>query len=192
MELSPRFYHWFVRPKLFTQLYIHNVLQTRYDFSNRSVLDFGCGIGTSSSIFNPKDYLGIDPDDKRVRYAKQLYPNYQFAVFDGKELPLNNQRFDYIVIVAVLHHISTEEISRYLQKFRQALKPNGRILVLEPCLFNKPCLSNSLMHFFDNGPYIRDEKGYLELFEANDFKTSIHKQFKHFFYNELFFSATLH
>ena len=191
MELSPRLYHWFVRPRFFTKLYIINVLQTGFDFSNMRVLDFGCGIGTNSSIFNPNYYFGIDPDCKRVEYAKRLYPTYQFDVIDGKELPLNNHSLDYIVIVAVLHHISSEDISNYLQQFKQALKPYGRILVIEPCLSKSSRLSNLLMNFFDNGPYIRDEKGYLELFEINHYKTVILKQFKRFFYNEVFFSATL-
>lgn len=191
MELSPRLYHWFVRPRLFTKLYINNVFQTGFDFSNMRILDFGCGIGTSSSIFNPNYYLGIDPDCKRIEYAKRLYPTYQFDVIDEKNLPLCNYSLDYIVIVAVLHHISTEDISDYLQQFKQVLKPYGRILVIEPCLSKSSRLSNILMNFFDNGPYIRDEKGYLELFKANHYKTSILKQFKRLFYNEIFFSATL-
>lgn len=37
MELSPRLDHWFVRPKLFTKLYINNILQTEFDFSNMRV-----------------------------------------------------------------------------------------------------------------------------------------------------------
>ncbi len=191
MELSPRLYHWFVRPKLLTKLYINNVLQTSFDFSNKSVLDFGCGIGSSSSIFDPNLYLGIDPDYNRVVYAKRLYPTHQFDVIDGKELPLNNCSFDYIVMVAVLHHISSGDILKYLQQFKHALKPFGRILVIEPCLIKSSHISNSLMEFFDNGPYIRDQEGYEELFQTNNFRITILKQFNRFFYNELFFSATL-
>lgn len=191
MELSPRLYHWVVRPKLFTKLYINNVLKTNFDFSTRNVLDFGCGIGTSCSIFNPNYYLGVDLDSKRIDYAKQLYPTYQFNVFDGKELPLKHRSLDFIVIVAVLHHISNEDIRNYLNQFRQALKSYGQILVIEPCLSENSRLRNSLMNFFDNGTYIRDEKDYINLFEDNHYKTSVLKQFKRFFYNEVFFSAQL-
>jgi 2-polyprenyl-3-methyl-5-hydroxy-6-metoxy-1,4-benzoquinol methylase len=191
MELSPRLYHWFVRPRLFTNLYINSVLQTGFDFSNSQVLDFGCGIGSSSSIFNPHCYLGVDPDDKRVNYAKQLYPAYQFQCINGKDLQLKKHSLDYIVMIAVLHHISSEEIFNYLQQFKSALKTDGRILVIEPCLSKDAHLSNLLMNFFDNGPYIRDEKSYIDLFEMNHFRTSILKQFKKFFYNEIFLTAAL-
>lgn len=191
MELSPRLYHWFVRPKLFTKLYINNVLQTSFDFKNKNVLDFGCGIGSSCSIFEPSHYLGIDPDWKRVEYAKRLYPNYQFDVITGKQLPINHCLLDYIVIVAVLHHISSEEILNYIQQFKSVLRPFGQILVIEPCLVKSSHLSNSLMKHFDNGSYIRDQESYLELFETNNFLTTVIKRFEKFFYNELFFSARL-
>lgn len=191
MELSPRLYHWFVRPKIFTKLYINNVLQKSFDFTNKNVLDFGCGIGSSSSIFDPSRYLGIDPDWKRVAYAKRLYPNYQFDVITGKQLPLNHCSLDFIVIVAVLHHISSEEILNYIHQFKRVLKASGQILVIEPYFANSSHLSNNLMKYFDNGSYIRDQERYLEFFEINQFKTTILKQFKKFFYNEIFFSATL-
>lgn len=191
MELSPRLYHRFIRPKFFTKLYINNLLQDSFDFRSRDILDFGCGIGSSSTIFDPNHYLGIDPDSKRVAYAKSLHPTYRFDVFDGEKLSLNEGALDYIIMVAVLHHISSESILNYLRQFKNALKPSGRILVIEPCLTNGSCLSNSLMKFFDKGPYIRDQQGYIDLFESNNFKPIIIKNFRKFFYNELFLSATL-
>lgn len=191
MELSPRLYHRFVRPKFFTKLYINNLLQDTFDFKSRNVLDFGCGIGSSSSIFDPTHYLGIDLDSKRVAYAKCLYPTYRFDVFDGKKLPRNAHALDYIIMVAVLHHISSESIVNYLQQFREALKPAGRILVIEPCLLKGPHLNNSLMKFFDKGSYIRDQDEYMDLFERSNFSPIIIKKFRRFFYNELFLSAQL-
>ncbi|WP_425800420.1 class I SAM-dependent methyltransferase [Desulfitobacterium sp. Sab5] len=191
MELSPRLYHWFVRPKFFTQLYINNLLQNSFDFRNKTILDFGCGIGSSSSIFDSNHYLGVDPDFHRVAYAKRLYPTYRFDVFDGKNLFLKQGSFDYIIMVAVLHHIPSDGVANYLTQLKRILKPFGQILVIEPCLAKNLRLSNSLMRFLDNGPYIRDSKGYIEIFKTNQFKTKIHKQYRRFFYHEIFFSAIL-
>lgn len=189
MELSPRLYHWVVRPKFFTQLYINKLLQTSFDFRNKAVLDFGCGVGSSSSIFDSNHYLGVDPDSQRIAYAKRLYPTYQFDVFDGKNLLLKQSSFDYIIMIAVLHHISSDGIANYLTQLKRILKPFGQILVIEPCFVRKLQLSNFLMRFFDNGAYIRDPKEYIEIFETNQFKAKLHKQYRKFFYNEVFFSA---
>lgn len=191
MELSPRLYHWLVRPKFLTDLYINNVLKLNFDFTNKIVLDFGCGTGSTSSIFIPSNYLGVDPDSRRVAYAKRLHPNHNFNVLKGSRLPISDNSIDYILIIAVLHHISSDDIQAYLQDFPRILKPYGKIVVIEPCLFKHSYLSNWFMNFFDKGKYIRDEESYLEMFKINNFRTEVIKRYKKLFYNEIFFSASL-
>lgn len=84
MELYPILYHLFVRPKWFPKsytLYINNVIKSKFDFHNKMVLDFGSGIGTSCSMFNPANYLGVDCDSNRIRYVKRLYPEYSLVSY---------------------------------------------------------------------------------------------------------------
>lgn len=190
MELSPILYHCFVRPRWLTKLYIDNIIKSNFDFYNKTVLDFGCGIGSSSSMFTPTNYLGIDPDPKRVDYARHLYPEHRFDVLQEKRLPVVNKSVDYILIIAVLHHIPSEELSDYLQKFHRVLKSYGKILVIEPCFFKNSHFNNHFMAFFDNGKYIRNMDGYFQLFYDNNYQINTVKRYKKLsFYNELFFSA---
>jgi cyclopropane fatty-acyl-phospholipid synthase-like methyltransferase len=45
MPLSPRLYHSFIRPKWFTQKYIHDHITEHFQLENKKVLDFGSGTG---------------------------------------------------------------------------------------------------------------------------------------------------
>src|ERR1700730_10679131 len=189
MELSPQLYHRLVRPKWFTNFYIHNNLRSHFNFTAKTVLDFGSGIGSNCSMFHPTCYIGLDVDQKRIDYAKRIYPTYSFQVLQGDHLPIQDQSIDYILIVAVLHHIPTTEVSNYLIEFQRILKPEGRIIGIEPCFFHKSS-TNWFMSLFDKGKYIQSEEGYFDHFRKHDFEIEVLKRFKKLIlYNELYFSA---
>ena len=191
MRLSPRFYHWFVRPNILNKRYIKGVLDQYFNFTDKNVLDFGSGIGSASSLCSKAHYTGVDPDSRRIAYAQRLNPGYDFEVLEGSNLPLENNSVDYILSLAVLHHIASEDLTPYLSEFQRILKPYGKVVVLEPCLRKKSFLSNSVMKLCDNGSFIRDYDSYIKLFEIKDFKTELLTQFKKGLYNEILFTATL-
>ncbi|MHB1405014.1 MAG: class I SAM-dependent methyltransferase [Desulfitobacteriaceae bacterium] len=191
MELSPRLYHWFVRPNIINNLYIKGVLGRYFNFTGKKVLDFGSGIGSASFLCSKAHYTGVDPDSRRITYARRLNPGYNFQVLEGTNLPLENNSVDYILSLAVLHHIASEDLVPYLSEFQRILKPYGNVVVLEPCLLRKSFLSNSVMKLCDNGRFIRDYDSYIKLFELKDFKTQFLTKFKKGLYNEILFTATL-
>ncbi|BCG59332.1 class I SAM-dependent methyltransferase [Paenibacillus sp. URB8-2] len=189
---TPQLYHWIVRPKWFTKKYIHDQIKPRFAFNDKIVLDFGSGTGANCSMFQPVHYLGIDPDAKRIHYARRSYPDYKFHVLEHGKLPVDNESVDYILIVAVLHHISSEEIADYMKEFKRILKPDGNIIVMEPCICKKKPLCNWFMNFYDDGEYIRREEEYIQLFRENEFTSQVINRFrKGFLYHELFFTANL-
>lgn len=190
MELSPRLYHYFVRPRLFSKIYIDNVISQSFALKDKTILDFGSGTGSGSFMSDPDRYLGVDIDPARVHYARRLYPGYRFDILEDNRLPVDDNYIDCILIVAVLHHISDEGLPGYLQEFHRVLKPHGKILVLEPCYCDKSRLNNRFMTFFDQGRFIRFADEYLDLFNRQMFRTKIIQRFKKLFYNEIFFLAS--
>jgi ubiquinone/menaquinone biosynthesis C-methylase UbiE len=192
LQLSPRIYHTLIRPKWFTKLYIQNHIQKHFNFTDKKVLDFGAGTGANCTLCRPDHYFGIDPDSYRIEFAKRLYNDYRFETFKGNELPADSHSFDYILIIAVLHHIPPEMVYGYIKEFKRVLKPDGRIVVIEPCLFEKSPISNWFMRTNDKGDYILREEGYLNYFTKEKFHCQVLKKYKKcFFYNELYFSASL-
>ncbi|MGG1576143.1 class I SAM-dependent methyltransferase, partial [Fictibacillus sp. NRS-1165] len=187
-----RVYHALVRPKLITKIYIEKNIQRHFDFSNKTVLDFGSGTGANCTLFSPDHYFGLDPDHGRIDFAKRMYSPYRFQAFSGNKLPAKDSSFDVILIIAVLHHISPEAIRDYVTEFKRILKPDGRIIIIEPCFFKKSPVSNWFMQWYDAGNYIRREEDYLNYFAKANFKCNVLKRFKKcLLYNELYFTAFL-
>ncbi|WP_084134764.1 class I SAM-dependent methyltransferase [Paenibacillus harenae] len=183
-------YHSFVRPKWFTKKYIHDHVHSHFTFDGQTVLDFGAGTGANCSMFHPLNYVGIDPDAKRIEFARRLYPDHAFKVLESETFPFEDASFDYILIIAVLHHVSSNEISRYIKEIQRILKPDGTIIIMEPCLCKNKPLSNGFMKWYDNGEYIRHEEEYIQLFTDHNLECQVIKRFrKCFLYNELFFSV---
>ena len=170
MELPPSLYHWLVRPEWFSQKYIIQYLNSNYCFKNKSVLDFGCGIGTNCTNFKPNHYLGVDCDLRRIDFARYKHPEYCFRETEGTHLPVSNGLLDYILILSVLHHIPGEEILEYLREFRRILKPDGKVIVMEPCVSGDLDLRSRLMCLVDRGKYIRNRNEYVGLFEQQGFQ----------------------
>lgn len=162
-----------------------------FDFAGKSTLDFGCGIGSNCYMFECDHYVGVDIDANRIDYAKKLHKNYSFSAIDGESLPFDDRKFDYIFLMAVLHHIPPKQIANYLVEFQRILKPGGKIFVIEPCIFENTPLNNRCMCFFDKGKYIRKEEEYLDLFKKGQYQiNNIEKFHKGYIYNEIFFTAT--
>lgn len=186
----PYLYHWFVRPQLFTKKYIHQPLQQTFQFEGRKVLDFGSGTGANCTMFEPEHYIGMEPDGDRVAFSQKRYPQHTFSVLDSNKLQLEEGSIDYILIIAVLHHIPTQQISDYMNEFKRVLKKNGTIVVIEPYLDPLRPICNFLMKKIDNGLYIRSENEYLNLFSEHDLDCRVVSRFKKcFLYNELFFTV---
>jgi SAM-dependent methyltransferase len=174
-------YHWIVRPRWFTKKYIHDHIKNHFQLDNKIVLDFGSGTGANCCLCHQDHYLGIEPDVQRVELAKRLYPRHSFMIFDEECIPAKDDSIDYVVIVAVLHHLSDEQIKKYLLEFKRVLKADGKIIVMEPCLCNNPSYKNRFMNWYDDGDYIRNEDGYLKLFLAEQYQCHV--------YNEIFLVA---
>ncbi len=78
------------------------------DYSRRSVLDVGCGVGGFYGFLLEKgiqcSFTGIDINPKMIEAAKENYPEIseRFMVFDVLEKEMN-QSFDYVFSVGPLN-----------------------------------------------------------------------------------------
>jgi len=189
MRLKPVYFEKLIRPRFAVKLYIEKILRTNFNFYKRSVLDFGCGTGANCYMFDKDAYLGVDVDAERISYAGKKYPGYTFDCLKNNTIPAKDRTFDFICITATIHHIPDEDFEKYRNEFFRILKPNGRIIAIEPCFFKNDIVNNSFMNFFDEGKYIRTEQAYVNLF-SKMYDVVVHKRFKKFLlYNEIFFSA---
>jgi SAM-dependent methyltransferase len=107
------------------------------DWSDKRVLDFGCGCGRNVANilngWNIGEVHGCDISETNIEYCNQYIPtvsnktNYEFFVNDGQSLrPAQSNYYDMIVSTIVLQHICVYSIRRMiLEDMYRCLKPGG-------------------------------------------------------------------
>ncbi len=107
------------------------------------ILDVGCGNGRLLDYLSQRrniTYVGIDQNQKFVEIAKKKFGNsrldspkfYSANILQPESLStIDDQQFDLIFCIAVLHHIPTKELRlQALQTLKKYLKRGG-VLCME-------------------------------------------------------------
>jgi SAM-dependent methyltransferase len=117
----------------------HNDLSTI-----RRVLDVGCGPGTNAPWFTDVDYLGVDINPQYIETARRRYGRpFQVADVCSYEVDAE-QRFDFILLNSLLHHIDTNYSLKILSQLSEQLAPDGHIHVLDLVLPEAPSVARTL------------------------------------------------
>lgn len=106
-----------------------------------AVLDLGCGLGDDAraltDLVAPSGrVVGVDVEAKMIEAAQTrqaeepTVPDVEFARADGEQLPFDDQSFDAVRIDRMLQHADAPE--RVLAEAYRALRPGGRLTVVEP------------------------------------------------------------
>lgn len=112
------------------------------------VLDLGCGNGRFSEFLKKTDYIGIDKSEKLIKEAKKKYPEAYFQVADALNLPFEDNKFDFVISVAVIHHMPSKETRlKFLKEIKRVLKADGeaRITTWNRLEGDKKLYFNSLL-----------------------------------------------
>lgn len=139
---------------------------------DKKTLDIGCGTGVFSVLF--KDYIGIDISPRFIKYAKKKY-NREFYVMDAINIEFQNNSFDNVLIVGLLHHLNDKTFLKVISEIKRVLKKNGQALILEDVPASSMNIIGKLARKFDLGSYIRRIEDYQELLEK---KLSLKKLYK--------------
>jgi SAM-dependent methyltransferase len=102
----------------------------------RTILDLGCGGGWLSKFLSAKGYLiiGIDISVSLIETATKVAPKSGgFLIGDCMNLPFNNNTFDLIIGMGVLHHL---DLDKTLAECHRVLSKNGSMLIMEPNALN--------------------------------------------------------
>lgn len=106
-------------------------------------LDIGCGIGKYANYLSEQgfDVTAIDLSNEAIRKANNKFKrdNLKFKVGDAFNLKFNNETFDFIYEVSLLHNISPNKREGYIDEIYRVLKKGGKILVC--------CFSDKDKHF---------------------------------------------
>ncbi|MBI1978118.1 MAG: class I SAM-dependent methyltransferase [Candidatus Omnitrophica bacterium] len=111
--------------------------------AGEQVLDFGCGRGALAIALAKRGCktVGIDFSKDAIRFASELRKRFsediqrrvQFERMEAKDLAWKNE-FDVIIFNQVYEHLYDWELEILIAKFKEALKPAGRLVISTPNL----------------------------------------------------------
>ena len=112
----------------------HNIWDVVVNFSKNFkssdiILDAGCGNGKNMTFIKPKvkEIQGFDSCQKFVSICKDKGLNVISG--DVRDIPYPDEAFDYIICIAVIHHLkSHEERKKSVCELLRVLKPGGKLL----------------------------------------------------------------
>lgn len=141
--------------------------------ANSLILDSGCGNGKNMKINNNSQVIGFDFCEKSVNICK----NKKLEVLSANTriIPFRSNIYDYVISVAVLHHIS-ENRQEIVNELIRVLKPGGTLFIQ---VWNNNVKKNKkFIHIKDNDYFITwfvnktiKLKRYYHLFEKDEFRS---------------------
>ena len=138
---------------------------------NVKVLDIGCGPAEILDTLPKIKYYGFDINPIYINSAKRKYENKgkffckKFTNKNTKYLP----KFDHVLLLGVLHHLSDQEINKLMLNIKKVLKRKGNIITLDNIFINKQNFIAKFLIQMDKGENVRSKKGYLNILK-NHFK----------------------
>jgi SAM-dependent methyltransferase len=106
-------------------------------FANTSdvrALDVGCGVGNFHGLLGPhfRSLAGVDVSAASVEIAAaRELPNTNYDVYDGKELPYEDETFDLAFTICVMHHVPPPQWEAFSREMFRVLRKGGLALVFE-------------------------------------------------------------
>jgi len=117
------------------------------------VLDVGCGEGFYSIYLTSKgfDVTGIDISENAIKLAKENAAKQnvkiKFMPLDVADLDEINNKFDFILEWAILHHIMPEQRQKHVKNIKRILNEKGKYLSV--------CFNNQNPDFGAKGENLR-------------------------------------
>ena len=164
-----RTYYW-----KFVRFYLKNIENSK----DTKIMDLGCGNGRYIPLMNNFDVYAVDNSEELLKIVHNKYPRIKIFCLDVTSLIFNENFFDNIISVAVIHHLSTEnrrisminEICRVLKKGGTALITAWSTDLLKKKMYKKLDGKNNFMI-----PWNNKYERFYHLFEINEFEELINK-----------------
>ena len=135
------------------------------------ILDVGCGTGriTSKLIGYLSDhgfYFGVDIAPEAIEFCEKHFrrENFKFLQNNFKKIPINNQKFDFVLIHSVFTHMYPDEIQVCLKECIKIVEKTS--IILADIFITK----ESKDYFGDRGKMQYNEQFFINLVKKNNLK----------------------
>ena len=126
-----RYYHRTLRDRELASRWKDHYLEGIETGNDFCVLDFGCGRGRNVGILGQLEFNVVGQDISINQWWGRLKKHGFQCVNGYKRLPWQDNSFDLILQVGVIHYLDAVQLSDYLDEARRIVKPGGYIVMLE-------------------------------------------------------------
>ncbi len=132
----------------------HYACASAIDYSNKKILNIGCGNGAFEFLtaHKAKEIVGVDIKYEDVLQAKEEcagLSNVNFVQANILEDDFPEKSSDIVVFFDAIEHLPKESEPRALKKINKILKPHGQIIISTPL--------DNITKFFDPAWYIKPQ-----------------------------------
>ena len=169
--LSNTFFYSLVQKVMSGTSFRKKIVKKYITKHNVKVLDIGCGPAEILDTLPKIKYYGFDINPIYINSAKKKYENKgkffckKFTNKNTKYLP----KFDHVLLLGILHHLSDKEINTLMPNIKKVLKKKGNIITLDNIFIHKQNFIAKFLIQMDKGENVRSRKGYLNILK-NHFK----------------------
>lgn len=151
--VAPARYHRFILEQMNTKI-------------GDRVFDIGCGPGDILETLPQVEYLGIDYSQEYIDAAQTNYGDrarFVCAGVDDAELGDEAGTFDIAAAKGVVHHLDDKLATDLFRVAREALKPGGRLMTIDPCFADGQSWFSKQVVSRDRGEFVRTLDAYRDL-----------------------------
>ena len=103
------------------------------DLTRVRALDIGCGVGNFHGLLKPLfgELNGVDVSRRSIDKAIENHPGVHYQSYDGVRLPFEDDSFDLVLAICVMHHVPPDQWQTFVREMRRVLRSGGLALVFE-------------------------------------------------------------
>lgn len=99
------------------------------------ILDVGCGVGAIHPHLRVAcqgaDLVGVDVSQTSIDLAMERNPESRFQCYDGHRLPFDDESFDAVFAICVLHHVVPAERAALTSELFRVVRSGGTGIIIE-------------------------------------------------------------
>lgn len=155
-------YNIWQRP--FNRQKVYPLIEMSSHWEGRTVVDLGCGPGINAALFSDaREYFGYDLNPQFIESARKNFPTRTFHQQDVTQSIPNAPRADVVFASSLMHHLSDEQVHRFLGNLRSLCTAHTTIFLIDLLLPSNPYSLAYCLARLDRGYYPRAEEHWIRL-----------------------------